>query len=64
METSLIPSVETLPREIIELMRLVFKAKSEERSTAMELLNHPLIINGTYLVVVAFKLIWPSLKLK
>ncbi len=44
----MIPSSETLPREIIDLMRLVFRAKGEDRATALELLNHPLVINGEH----------------
>ena len=47
MEHDVIPSSETLPQEIIDLMRLVFRAKCEDRTTASELLSHPLIINGT-----------------
>ena len=47
MERDIIPSAESLPREVIELMRLVFKADFRERSIALELLGHPLIENGT-----------------
>ena len=48
METDLVPCVETLAPELLDLMRLVFRANYKERSTALELLSHPLIINGRY----------------
>ncbi len=49
MERDLIPSAKTLAHEIIDLMRLVFRTKGEDRTTALELLNHPLIRNGKHL---------------
>lgn len=50
MERDLIPQVEgegeELDADIIDLMRLVFRAKGEDRETAINLLNHPLISTG------------------
>ncbi len=46
MESHLLPSVETIEGDIIELMKLVFRANYQERPTAMELLTHGLIANG------------------
>jgi len=49
METDLVPCAQSLDRDILDLMRLIFKADHRERSTAIELLKHPLIINGKLL---------------
>ena len=38
METDLVPCVETLAPELLDLMRLVFRANHKERSTALELM--------------------------
>ena len=48
MATDLVPCVETLAPELLDLLRLVFRANHKERSTALELLSHPLIINGRH----------------
>ena len=48
MEVDLIPptpGVEMDP-EVIDLMRLVFRADRDERASARELLEHPLITGG------------------
>jgi hypothetical protein len=46
METDLIPPDSELDEDIIDLMRLVFRAEGHERASAAQLLQHPLIISG------------------
>ena len=45
MERHLIPSDE-IDEDILDMMRLVFKADHTQRKTALELLQHPLLIDG------------------
>ena len=46
MEKGLLPPTPELDPDILDLMRLVFRAKQSERMSALNLLDHPLIVNG------------------
>ena len=46
MERELLPPSPQLDPDFLNLMRLVFRAEQSERMSALNLLDHPLIVNG------------------
>jgi len=46
LERDLLPPDMELDCDLVDLMRLVFRASCVERKSARHLLDHPLIING------------------
>lgn len=46
MESDLLPPDTELDPEVVDMMRLVFRAECEERPSARNLLEHPLIVSG------------------
>lgn len=45
MERDLVPPTD-IDKDLLDMMRLVFKADHTQRSTALELLHHPLLVDG------------------